>query len=122
MYKLYCDRCNKEIEKGGSQRVKCEEGRFGIEVMASVDGVMNGGHLCQNCVRDIVSLSALERPAPEQKREWQTFDGNKNVWWWNPNDRTVSYVPYGLLSFGDLWQPYDPERPEKPKPPTSEVK
>ena len=55
MLKVFCDRCEKPMPKGQHDRVIKILGRFQVEIIACVDKVWNGGHLCHRCVVDIVN-------------------------------------------------------------------
>ena len=50
--KCFCDRCKCEVSNTG--RLIRKLGRFQAEVISCVDNVWNGGHLCQECVKDII--------------------------------------------------------------------
>ena len=53
MVKTFCDKCGKEVKKNG--RFNFKLGDFMIETMECVKRVWNGGHLCLDCVKEIVA-------------------------------------------------------------------
>jgi hypothetical protein len=57
MIRTYCDGCGEEITETG-RLVRSHTARdgcvIGVEVMVSVNGTWNGGHVCKQCVIDAV--------------------------------------------------------------------
>jgi hypothetical protein len=51
--KTYCDRCKNEMDDT-SRLIRKLGKRFQVEAISCVDGVWNGGHLCHECVKDVV--------------------------------------------------------------------
>jgi hypothetical protein len=60
MIKFFCDRCGEEMPEGETQRLEHNKGRFSVEIMTTVDEICNGGHLCHNCIREIVADSGKD--------------------------------------------------------------
>ncbi len=63
MVKYFCDVCKKQMTPNDNGRLKGKEGILEIEVMVSVNGVWNGGHVCHKCiVKAINELMDTEKP------------------------------------------------------------
>ena len=56
MIKYFCDGCGKELDpKEAGKRLEGKMERVTVTVMASVDGVFNGGLVCHDCLRKIIA-------------------------------------------------------------------
>lgn len=80
MIKVYCDACENEIPANlARDRFKRLKGRVGVEILATVDGVFDGGNVCRSCLlkiayegEDVTRFpSKRDEPTtePEQKGE-----------------------------------------------------
>ncbi|MGH2711380.1 MAG: hypothetical protein ACRDH9_09285 [Actinomycetota bacterium] len=69
MTKTFCDRCGTEMlnnnrlvyKEYGTDRKEA----FGVEVMTKTGGTWNGGHLCHDCVRELVAASVMTQETHE---------------------------------------------------------
>lgn len=51
MIKVYCDACGGEIPaKQASEKFRRLQGRLGVEIFATIDGIFEGGHVCRACL------------------------------------------------------------------------
>ena len=56
MTKMFCDRCKRETRRNYvSDRLKGIMGGHGIEVMVKYGGTWNKGHLCLECLKNIIN-------------------------------------------------------------------
>ncbi len=73
-------------------------------------------------IDDFSTIEWLSPILPEQSGGgWMTCDcsGGPTVWKWNKNIGKVVSVHLGILDYGDLWQPIDPDNPDvAPEAPT----
>lgn len=54
--KHFCDVCEKEMTNPAEHdRVKRRLGKVEIEIMRSVAGAWNGGHVCHQCILNVVN-------------------------------------------------------------------
>jgi len=69
MTKHYCDRCDIEMKKSDHNRLHGSDAtnRFQYEIMTTVDGVTNGGHLCHKCIREMVIACTAYRASKEDQ-------------------------------------------------------
>lgn len=56
MIKVYCDACENEIPANlARDKFKRLKGRVGVEILATVDGVFDGGNVCRPCLLSIAN-------------------------------------------------------------------
>lgn len=68
--KIYCDACGGEIPADHARdKFKRLKGRVGVEIMTTIDGVFDGGHVCRPCLLSIVNTGADVRIFPHPQRE-----------------------------------------------------
>ena len=56
MTKTFCDRCNKEFKDKDQQNIAIEVGDFRLEILRIYKGLSSRGHICHDCVRQIIAV------------------------------------------------------------------
>lgn len=68
MIKVYCDACENQIPTNlARDRFKRLQGRVGVEILATVNGVFEGGNVCRPCLLKIANegQDVTNFPRPE---------------------------------------------------------
>lgn len=56
MIKVFCDACGNEIAATRARdKFKRLQGRVGVEILLTVDGVFEGGNVCRPCLLKVVN-------------------------------------------------------------------
>lgn len=56
MFKCFCDACGTEIpRKEAGKHLLFERGRVTAEIMVAVDNTWNAGHVCADCLREVIA-------------------------------------------------------------------
>lgn len=61
MIKVFCDVCEKDITNYSNSRMIGKNGRVTVEVITAVDGVWNGGHVCESCIEGALSYAKINK-------------------------------------------------------------
>lgn len=79
MIKYFCDICGKELSRQNQGRIKVRRGRVSVEVMTALDDGWNSGHLCHDCIIDVIVAYG------ERSREVYKLDASPETA--NPEER-----------------------------------
>lgn len=53
--RYYCDVCEKELARFEHSRLKLKLGKVAVEVIHSLDGTCNAGHVCHACIAKVIA-------------------------------------------------------------------
>ena len=61
MTKTFCDNCQSEITEGKPKnRLQFKAGKVAFEVIIAIDGLWNGGHLCERCAKSLFQTASVQ--------------------------------------------------------------
>ena len=51
MFRCFCDICGKDITNYRGDKPEAQLGKLKVSVLFAIDGVWDGGHACEDCIR-----------------------------------------------------------------------